>query len=376
MRVGLLMVGDYNWAGGLYYVLNIIRLFKLKENQTQKIRLVIFYNKSTPSEILDELKMYPVELVDMDKHSLIYKVYCKLIYSLIKINIRFINEINNQKVDYLFPLTDYLPEQNRISSKIIYWLYDFQHFFLPQLFSPQEIVRRNLSFQNIAHQGHRIVVSSQDSLNSFHNFFPSSKARVHVYEFVSIIDKSGLTPSIGTAYNLTGKYFLVSNQFWQHKNHIVILKAIQLLVQKGLKTKVVFTGSQNDHRNKSYFTELKKFIDQNKLNDYILFTGFISRENQLALMDDSLAVIQPSLFEGWSTVVEDAKALSKPILASNLAVHHEQIKMNGLFFEPADFQTLAGHMSTLLSSGFTSADTNYGQYLNVSFNTLLDIFKE
>ena len=33
--------------------------------------------------------------------------------------------------------------------------------------------------------------------------------------------------------------------------------------------------------------------------------------DQLRLMKESLGVIQPSLFEGWSTVIEDAKALNK-----------------------------------------------------------------
>jgi len=34
--------------------------------------------------------------------------------------------------------------------------------------------------------------------------------------------------------------------------------------------------------------------------------------------------VQPSLFEGWSTVVEDARALGKPIVLSDIPVHLEQ----------------------------------------------------
>ena len=37
-------------------------------------------------------------------------------------------------------------------------------------------------------------------------------------------------------------------------------------------------------------------------------------------------VIQPSLFEGWSTVVEDAKAVGRPIIATDLPVHREQLE--------------------------------------------------
>ena len=45
------------------------------------------------------------------------------------------------------------------------------------------------------------------------------------------------------------------------------------------------------------------------IKKYISILGFISRQDQLSLMRDAIAVIQPSLFEGWSTVVEDCKAI-------------------------------------------------------------------
>ena len=51
---------------------------------------------------------------------------------------------------------------------------------------------------------------------------------------------------------------------------------------------------------------------------------FISREDQLGLMRDSLAVVQPSLFEGWGTVVEDAKTLGVQVLCSDIEIHHEE----------------------------------------------------
>ncbi len=38
-----------------------------------------------------------------------------------------------------------------------------------------------------------------------------------------------------------------------------------------------------------------------------------------------MAVVQPSHFEGWSTLVEDAKTLGKPLFVSNLPVHREQL---------------------------------------------------
>jgi glycosyltransferase involved in cell wall biosynthesis len=58
-------------------------------------------------------------------------------------------------------------------------------------------------------------------------------------------------------------------------------------------------------------------------------------------MRRSLAVIQPSLFEGWSTVVEDARSLGKPILLSDFPVHLEQNPPFGHFFERGNSEQLA-----------------------------------
>jgi hypothetical protein len=62
-------------------------------------------------------------------------------------------------------------------------------------------------------------------------------------------------------------------------------------------------------------------------------------------MQNALAIIQPSLFEGWSTVVEDAKALNQHVIASSLSVHKEQLEKNASFFDPFDYKRLAELMT-------------------------------
>ena len=58
-------------------------------------------------------------------------------------------------------------------------------------------------------------------------------------------------------------------------------------------------------------------------------------------MKHAKAIVQPSLFEGWSTVIEDARSLQVPVIASDLPVNIEQIGKEGEFFSPHDFKKLA-----------------------------------
>jgi hypothetical protein len=52
-------------------------------------------------------------------------------------------------------------------------------------------------------------------------------------------------------------------------------------------------------------------------------------------------MIQPSLFEGWSTTIEDGIALKKLVIASNLGVNQQQLQDLGLYFDPHKPKELA-----------------------------------
>jgi glycosyltransferase involved in cell wall biosynthesis len=48
----------------------------------------------------------------------------------------------------------------------------------------------------------------------------------------------------------------------------------------------------------------------------------------------AIALINPSLFEGWSTTVEEAKSLGVPMLLSGIALHREQAGTRAQYFDP------------------------------------------
>jgi hypothetical protein len=73
-----------------------------------------------------------------------------------------------------------------------------------------------------------------------------------------------------------------------------------------------------------------------------------------------MSYIQPSLFEGWSTTVEDAKCLNQHVLLSDIPVHREQLTYNVDFFNPHDPIDLADKMEKIISGNTTHRPANYG----------------
>jgi glycosyltransferase involved in cell wall biosynthesis len=371
MRIGILLTGDYGWAGGLYYSLNIIKLLREAAAAGQKLRVVVIVNQATPPELIDEVKDGHVEIVNLDHKSVFYKAYCKIAGKITKSNVRFISDINALRLDVLYPLISYEESHQKLNCQPYYWIYDFQHKFLPALFTAAEISKRDTTFQQIAEKAEHIVLSSEDAKKHFYEFYPQTKASVSVYKFISLIRKVPVEKKLPA--DIPANYYIVCNQFWPHKNHLVVLKAMALLLARQEPVHVVFTGKYDDGRNKTYVDELQKFMAENGLPSFVTLTGFISREEQTLLMQHAKAIIQPSFFEGWSTVIEDAKALNKFLIVSDISINREQVSESVLFFTPSDESALATHLSDLYRKETVKRSGDYASNIDTSRNQLLKL---
>jgi glycosyltransferase involved in cell wall biosynthesis len=201
-----------------------------------------------------------------------------------------------------------------------------------------------------------VVFSSNDARQDFERLFPTSKIRKQIVRFAVSHDPSYLTldaDKLRAKYNLPEIFFIAPNQFWAHKNHKTIVLAMEKLIAEGHSITLVFTGKEDDYRNPEYTTQIKSLVKEKGLESAIRFLGFIPRNDLLRLIDLALAVVQPSLFEGWSTVVEDSKALNKFIIASSIAVHREQLSsyLNHSLFSPENASDLADRMRDAMIQG-------------------------
>jgi glycosyltransferase involved in cell wall biosynthesis len=146
-------------------------------------------------------------------------------------------------------------------------------------------------------------------------------------------------------YLLPKNFFFYPAQFWEHKNHIRIIEAVNILKKKGKEFNVIFCGS--DKGNLNYIiNEIKKY----NLEDNIKILGFVP-ENELGILYKlSFAVIMPTFFgptnipviEAWyynipliysfhlKNQVEDAALLIDPLNSHDVAEKMEEICMDNV----------------------------------------------
>lgn len=224
------------------------------------------------------------------------------------------------------------------------WLTDFQHLHFPEFFTREELEDRAHLFSAAAHRSKLVVLSSQDAFDDFRLMAPDAVHKARILSFVAQVPASVYQVDLGDVvgrYHLPDRFFFLPNQFWRHKNHQAVIQAVEIARTQANDVTVVCSGGTNDYRNPSYFDVLLNDIATRNLHDNIRLLGFIPREHLLPLMRQSLAVLQPSLFEGWSTSVEEAKSLGKQVILSDIPVHREQDPPSGLYFSPTSPSELA-----------------------------------
>jgi glycosyltransferase involved in cell wall biosynthesis len=152
----------------------------------------------------------------------------------------------------------------------------------------------------------------------------------------------GEPDAVRRKYGLPEKFLIFPGQFWKHKNHLTLFRAIRLLQERGLNDLVlVSTGYQHDYRFPEYAAELQDFLSANEMKSSVRTLGLIPREDQVQLMRAAAAVVHPSLFEGWSTVVDEAQALGKVVFASDIPMHREQLREHMHLFASTSAEELA-----------------------------------
>ena len=138
---------------------------------------------------------------------------------------------------------------------------------------------------------------------------------------------------------------------------------------------IVFTGKMEVYPDTIHIDMLKKYITDNGLQQNVSLLGVIPREHQLTIMKHAEAVLQPSMFEGWNTTIEDAKSQQLPVIASDIAVHKEQLGDKGYYFDPENENELAQLLFNFDTSGKQAFYGDHNERVQLFARTFLNIFQ-
>ena len=228
------------------------------------------------------------------------------------------------------------------------YVYDFQHRHLPHFFSERDRAKRDQDFATMLGSARAVIVNARAVARDIATFHPGSRARVFALPFSTAPSSSWLPADedVTGRYGITGRYFIVCNQFWQHKDHATAFAAFARIAHDAGNgdLHLVCTGATSDYRSAGHFDTLMATVRAAGIEARVHALGLIPKRDQVALLKGAMALVQPTLSEGGpgGGAVYDAVAVGVPSIVSDIPVNLE-IDNEPLvsFFKAQDPESLA-----------------------------------
>jgi glycosyltransferase involved in cell wall biosynthesis len=159
-------------------------------------------------------------------------------------------------------------------------------------------------------------------------FFPP---QLNDFTDIHFADEKDIDSSI-----LNESYIFYPAQFIPHKNHIVLLKALQHLHSKyTLNLKCILVG-----RDKGNLKYLKSKVSEYGLSESVIILDVVSNKSIVLLYKNALALTFCSLNGPDNLPPLEAFSLGCPVIASAVPGAEEQLGEDAILFKPTDYNEL------------------------------------
>ena len=170
--------------------------------------------------------------------------------------------VRKEGFDFVYPV-DALSAS--VPSRRAAWIPDLQHRIMPEYCTAQELSEREAWIASMRASARTLVFSSEASREDFRAAYGERGHALEVLRFrISLPEalRTGDMHETVQRYSLPPIFFLVSNQFWQHKNHMVLIEAMALAKREVPDLVVAMTGALVDYRNPAYAGSVLQRIDE------------------------------------------------------------------------------------------------------------------
>lgn len=133
----------------------------------------------------------------------------------------------------------------------------------------------------------------------------------------------------------------------KYKSVDQLLQALPIVLREVPALKVVIVGEGDDR------PRLEAMTRQLNVQHAVRFTGFVSEQEKVTLLQQMWFKVATSSKEGWGLTVTEANACGTPAIASNVPGLRDAVQdgKSGLLYRYGDIDDLAGKIKLLLGDG-------------------------
>jgi glycosyltransferase involved in cell wall biosynthesis len=236
-------------------------------------------------------------------------------------------------------------------------IHDLQHRLqpgFPEVGTPAERRAREYVMRNAAAHATVVVADSEvgkEDLLEAYGRYGLEEDRVAVLPFAPppYLDTApAMDPA--PAEELPARYLFYPAQFWPHKNHVALVRALGLLRREhGLDLPLVLVGSNAGPLRRRTFEEVMAVAREEGIEDCLHYLGLVPDDAMARLYGGADALVMPTFFGPTNIPILEAWALGVPVVTSDLRGIREQVGEAGLLADPSSPEALADAVRRVLT---------------------------
>jgi glycosyltransferase involved in cell wall biosynthesis len=236
----------------------------------------------------------------------------------------------------------HLPFQDGFATSLpsVYQPHDFQHRYLPDLFSKAQIRHRELQWRFRAERASRISVGTAAVKADTERFWEIPVEKVHVVPLAPVAFPAVQQPPDRDPEPLV----LYPAAFWPHKDHVTLVRAVARLRQAGSPVRLVLPGAHVGE-----FHVVRTAVEEAGLPVAETLPGYVSADELGRLYARSWVVAVPSRFESASFPVWEGFRQGKPAVVARTTSLPEQVGEGGLVVEQGDVEGFASAIDRIIT---------------------------
>jgi len=354
MRVGVLFDKSMDSGGGFQVEYAILKALSEYGSGLDLIVFTYSWNVALEKELPNAMIVYLPSGLSGKLKTLLSRVFSRVRMLMPEVYYRYLVKkdffsqlLKNNKIDLMYFLgPSYLA--NRIETPFVFTVWDLEHKIHPEF--PEVRLngvweRREDLYAGALSRAYAVIADSGVGKASVEYYYRVNPKKVFAVPYIHNLEekKVDIGTDVTRKFSIQTDYVFYPAQFWPHKNHMLILKAIKCLKeQHGKNITLVTCGSD-----KGNLSHIKEKVKELGLENNFLYLGFVSNDELTQLYQRALALVMPTFFGPTNIPVYEAFTLGCPVITSDIDGVRDQVGDAGVLVDPCSPEQLTNAIKKL-----------------------------
>jgi glycosyltransferase involved in cell wall biosynthesis len=256
-----------------------------------------------------------------------------------------------EKLDLFFTPGHYAPRFSPFPTVVA--VMDLSYFKFPEYFKKSDLLQLKSWTEYSVKKASHIITISESTKSDIVKYYgvPSNTVTVtylgYDTETFKPVEDQNQIKKVLDKYGFKQPYILYLGTLQPRKNIVRLIQAFKDLVTDPeyarLGLKLVIVGKKG-WLFEEIFTEVKRL----KMEDVVVFTGYIQDEEKAAILSGAMLYTLPSLYEGFGIPVLEAMACGTPVVVSQISSLPEVVGEYGVLVDPYDVKSISSGLKLLV----------------------------